>query len=93
MHDVPELNTVIIYERSFCQRLNNRIFIPTVFRHNQQIDLNGIYIDDAYNMPLRRIEEMLRAKTTDLRTGKDRQTNRVVNVFGTIAGPIMKNRL
>ena len=89
LHDIPELNTVII-RKKFRQRLNNRIFIPTVFRHNQQIDLNGIYIDDAYNMSLEELKRCWQEKITDLRTGKDRQTNRVVNVFKRLPDPLCK---
>ena len=51
IHNVPELNTVLIRSK-FRQRLNNRIFIPTVFRHRSVLDLNGIAIDDAHAMSL-----------------------------------------
>ena len=35
LYEIPELNTVIIREK-LKQRLNNRIFIPTIFRHQRK---------------------------------------------------------
>ena len=42
LYEIPELNTFLLRGK-FRQRMNNRIFIPTIFRFKSQIDLNGIH--------------------------------------------------
>ena len=80
LQQVPELNTVII-RRKLRQRLTNRIFIPTVFRHRGQLDLNGIFIDDAYQLSLSQIKAQMDDKVRQLRLGNNSQINRVVSFF------------
>ena len=80
IHNVPELNTVLIRSK-FRQRLNNRIFIPTVFRHRSVLDLNGIAIDDAHAMSLTNLKSTWDKKISDLRSGADRPIHRVAAIF------------
>ena len=80
IHNVPELNTVLIRSK-FRQRLNNRIFIPTVFRHRSVLDLNGIAIDDAHAMSLTNLKSTWDQKISDLRSGADRPIHRVAAIF------------
>ena len=89
LNDIPELNTVIIRNK-FRQRLNNRIFIPTVFRNNQQVDLNGIWIDNAHGMTLSELNTCWVEKISNLRLGKDRPTHRVVSIFKRLPDPLCK---
>lgn len=89
LNDIPELNTVIIRNK-FRRRLNNRIFIPTVFRNNQQIDLNGICIDNAHGMTLSELNACWVEKISNLRLGKDRPTQRVVSIFKRVPDPLCK---
>ena len=80
LNEVPALNTIVIRKR-FRQRLNNRIFIPTIFRDNHQLDLNGIYLDDAHALSLTELKKVWKNKISSLRSGNDRPTSRVVRLF------------
>ncbi|MGA0242727.1 MAG: hypothetical protein ACO3K7_07025, partial [Candidatus Marinamargulisbacteria bacterium] len=80
IHTVPELNMVIVRGK-LRQRANNRIFVPTVFRHNRQWDLNGIFIDDAFNMSVTAIKSIWQTKVSRLRRGEDIPIERVARLF------------
>ena len=80
LYEIPELNTVIIRGK-LRQRLNNRIFIPTIFRHQRKMDLNGINIDDAYKKSINEIKHEMNEKISNLRSGKDQRTQRVIRLF------------
>ena len=80
LNEVPELNTIILRGK-FRQRTNNRIFIPTVFRHQRNLDLNGVFIDNAFNMSLQEIKEDWNQKIKELRSGKNHEVKRVITLF------------
>jgi hypothetical protein len=80
LNQVPQLNTVIV-RRKLRQRLNNRIFIPTVFRHQGMLDLSGIFIDNAHALTCEEIKQEMAEKVSALRMGQDATTNRVVSFF------------
>tara|TARA_A100001015_G_scaffold273576_1_gene329159 strand:+ start:308 stop:1099 length:792 start_codon:yes stop_codon:yes gene_type:complete len=80
LHDVPELNTVLIRNK-FRQRKNNRIFIPTLFRHKKIVDLNGVSMDDAFKMTMQELKDNWDQKISDLRSGKNKQNKRAVLIF------------
>ncbi len=80
LKEIPELNTVLI-RKKFRQRTNNRIFIPTIFRHKQQIDLNGIWLDDAYKHNIKNLKDIWKRNIYDLRSGKNKETNRAILIF------------
>ena len=87
--DVPKLNTILIRHK-FRQRLNNRIFIPTILRYNRQIDLNGIFIDDAHAMTFNQLRECWKQKILNLRSGTDPETSRVLFIFKWLPSLICK---
>ena len=61
LYDVPSLNRAII-GNTFKQRLRQRIFIPTVFRHNGMLDLNGVVLDNVHTLSLEAIADTLKQK-------------------------------
>lgn len=89
LNDIPALNTVIIRNK-FRRRIGNRIFIPTVFRHHQIIDLNGICIDNAYTMSISELKTSWKEKISMLRLGQDQPTRRVVKVFSRLPDQVCK---
>ena len=74
LHEVPELNMVCIRGK-LRQRLNNRIFIPTLIRDQRKIDLSGISIDNAYNLSLAAIKKEATNNISNLRSGKIMKSN------------------
>jgi pyruvate dehydrogenase E2 component (dihydrolipoamide acetyltransferase) len=80
LNEVPELNTIILRGK-FRQRTNNRIFIPTVFRHKQHLDLNGVFIDNAYKMSLKDIKSDWNKRINDLRSGNNQEIKKVITLF------------
>ncbi len=89
LHEVPELNTILIRNK-FRKRLNNRLFIPTIFRDKNDIDLNGIFIDDAHRLSLKNLRKVWDKKISALRSGNDRPTKRVVRVFKALPDVLCK---
>ena len=80
MNDHPELNRILI-RRKFRQRLDNRIFIPTVIRNKHNFDLSGIYIDNAYSKKKDALENEWNQKISELRTGKNKKINRARKIY------------
>lgn len=80
LNDIPELNTMII-GRTCRQRTNNRIFIPTIFRHSGMVDLNGFFIDDAHTMTISQLRTLWSEKLAQLRNGQDAPIMRVIRLL------------
>ena len=93
LYEIPELNTFLLRGK-FRQRMNNRIFIPTIFRFKSQIDLNGIHLDDAHKFSINELKEVWGNNIKELRAGKSHSTNRAVKIFkwlpSILCRPIVK---
>ena len=80
MNDHPELNRILI-RKKFRQRLDNRIFIPTVIKSLKSYDLSGISIDDAFKKNNSELEHEWKQKIANLRTGKNKEINRARKIY------------
>ncbi|MEK9726499.1 MAG: 2-oxo acid dehydrogenase subunit E2 [Candidatus Margulisiibacteriota bacterium] len=89
LDEIPEINTILIRGK-FRQRTNNRLFIPTMFRHNHQVDLNGIYIDNAHLLSLDDLKKVWNEKISDLRSGNNKPTRRVIYLFKLLPSFLLK---
>ena len=87
--DIPELNTVLIRNK-LRQRSNNRIFIPTIFRHKRTLDLSGVSIDDAYSKSLNELSTELTKQVFDLRTLKNAPIRRTIKIFKKLPDRLCK---
>ena len=80
IEDVPDMNRVLI-RRKIRQRLVNRIFVPTVFRRKGEIDLSGISIDNAYQLSIHDIEQVMKNKVKAIRSFSDPQISRFIKIL------------
>ena len=82
LHEVPELSNMVCIRGKLRQRLNNRIFIPTLIRDQRKIDLSGISIDNAYNLSLATIKKKVTNNIiSNLRSGKNNEIKRAIRLF------------
>ena len=80
LNEQPEINRVLIRNK-FRQRLDNRIFIPTVLRNKGSYDLSGISIDNAYKLTNNELQKNWDKKISDLRAGKNKPIQRAITLY------------
>lgn len=83
LHDIPEINRVMI-RRTIRQRLDNRVFVPVVFKNKGQMDLNGVSLDNAYTYSLSKLQQYFQMKINQLKSFEDKPIKWLITVLNWV---------